>query len=321
MKWRMRRWKKTDRKGWRRMAKLQTPAMEKRARRNARHGNKPRVSTPGREAWKRLRRNKLAMIGMSILIVLILCAILAPAIIPYEYDYQDYEAFLQGPSAEHWFGTDNFGRDIFSRCIYGTRYSLPIGIISILISSIVGGTFGAIAAYYGGKADMLIMRFMDIYQSIPNMLLAIAISAAIGASLRNLIIAIALGTLPVYARVVRGALLTVKQKEYIEASRAIGATTKRQIILHMLPNCFGPIIVQMTFSVAAAILTASSLSFLGLGISAPAPEWGSMLNAGKQFLQTYPHMLIFPGLMIAVTVLSLNLFGDGLRDALDPKLK
>lgn len=303
------------------MAKMQTPAMAKRARRNAKRGSRTRASTPGREAWKRLRRNKLAMVGMGILILLILCAIFAPVIIPYEFDYQDYEAFLQGPSAQHWFGTDNFGRDIFSRCIYGTRYSLPIGIISILISSVIGGTLGAIAAYYGGKADMLIMRFMDIYQSIPNMLLAIAIAAAIGASLRNLIIAIALGTLPVYARVVRGSLLTVKQKEYIEASRAIGATTKRQIIMHMLPNCLGPIIVQMTFSVAAAILTASSLSFLGLGISASAPEWGSMLNAGKQFLQTYPHMLIFPGLMIAITVLSLNLFGDGLRDALDPKLK
>lgn len=251
------------------MAKMQTPAMAKRARRNAKRGSRTRASTPGWEAWKRLRRNKLAMVGMGILILLILCAIFAPVIIPYEFDYQDYEAFLQGPSAQHWFGTDNFGRDIFSRCIYGTRYSLPIGIISILISSVIGGTLGAIAAYYGGKADMLIMRFMDIYQSIPNMLLAIAIAAAIGASLRNLIIAIALGTLPVYARVVRGSLLTVKQKEYIEASRAIGATTKRQIIMHMLPNCLGPIIVQMTFSVAAAILTASSLSFLGLGISAP----------------------------------------------------
>lgn len=303
------------------MAKLRTPAIEKQERRNAKRGDKPRAATPTQEAWKRLRRNRLAMLGMIILILLVACAILAPFITPYDYAESDYNAVLQGPTVQHLFGTDNFGRDIFSRCIYGTRYSLPIGIISILISSLVGGTLGAIAAYYGGRADMLIMRFMDIYQSIPNMLLAIAISAALGASLRNLIIAIALGTLPVYARVVRSALLTVKQKEYIEASRAIGAATRRQIIIHMLPNCFGPIIVQMTFSVAAAILTASSLSFLGLGISPPDPEWGSMLSAGKQFFQTAPHMLIFPGVMIAITVLSLNLFGDGLRDALDPKLK
>ena len=303
------------------MAKMSTPAMERIARKNARNGGKMKASTPGREAWKRLRRNKLAMAGMIILIILILCAIFAPVIAPFEYDYQDYSAVFQKPSAAHLFGTDNFGRDIFSRCIYGTRYSLPIGICSVMISLVVGGTLGAIAAYYGGKADMLIMRFMDIYQSIPNMLLAIAVAAAIGASLRNLIIAIALGSIPIYARVVRGALLTVKQKEFIESSRAIGAGTSRQILRHMIPNCLGPIIVQMTFSVAAAILTASSLSFLGLGISAPAPEWGSMLNTGKQFLQTFPHMLVFPGMMIAITVLALNLFGDGLRDALDPKLK
>ncbi len=303
------------------MAKMQTPAMEKLAKKNARLGDKVKTSTPAREAWKRLRRNKLAMTGLIVIIILIICAIFAPFIAPYSFEYQDHSAVFQTPNGVHIFGTDNFGRDIFSRCIYGTRYSLPIGICSVLISSVIGGTLGALAAYYGGKADMIIMRFMDIYQSIPNMLLAIAVAAAIGASLRNLIIAIAMGSIPIYARVVRGALLTVKQKEYIESSRAIGAGTRRQILSHMIPNCLGPIIVQMTFSVAAAILTASSLSFLGLGISAPAPEWGSMLNAGKQFLQTYPHMLIFPGMMIAITVLALNLFGDGLRDALDPKLK
>lgn len=303
------------------MSKLNTPAMQKLEKKKSRSGGAVKVSTPSREAWKRLCKNKLAMVGMVVLIILILCAIFAPFIAPCDYAYQDHSAIFQTPNAQHIFGTDNFGRDIFSRCIYGTRYSLPIGLCSVFISSIIGGTLGAIAAYYGGKADMLIMRFMDIYQSIPNMLLAIAIAAAIGASMRNLIIAIAMGSVPIYARVIRGALLTVKQKEYIEASRAIGANTTRQIIKHMIPNCLGPIIVQMTFGVAASILTASSLSFLGLGISAPAPEWGSMLNAGKQFLQIYPHMLIFPGMMIAVTVLALNLFGDGLRDALDPKLK
>lgn len=303
------------------MAKLHTHAMRKLERRRERQGGKPRASTPGYEAWKRLRRNRMAMIGMAIVILLVLCAIFAPLIAPYDFEYQDYEAFLQFPTAKHIMGTDNFGRDIFSRVVYGTRISIPIGLICVSISSIVGGTFGALAAFYGGKIENLIMRFMDIYQSIPSMLLAIAIAAALGTGMRNLILAIALGTIPLYARIVRSAILTVKRKDYVLSARAIGSGTGRLIIKHMLPNCVGPIIVQMTFSVAAGILTAASLSYIGLGIAPPTPEWGSMLNAGKQYLQTYPHMLIFPGLMIMITVLALNLFGDGLRDALDPRLK
>lgn len=303
------------------MAKMHTPAMEKLAKKYARNKNKQKASSLGQEAWKRLKRNRMAVIGMVILAILILCAIFAPLIAPYGYEESDQSTFLQGPSLEHLMGTDNFGRDIFSRVIYGARVSIPIGLICVCISSIVGGTFGAVAAFYGGKLENLIMRFMDIYQSIPSMLLAIAIAGALGSGMRNLIIAIALGTIPLYARVVRGAILTVKRKDYVQAARAIGANTARMIIRHMLPNCVGPIIVQMTFSVAAGILTAASLSYIGLGIAPPTPEWGAMLNAGKQYLQTYPHMLIFPGLMIMITVLALNLFGDGLRDALDPRLK
>ena len=304
------------------MSKIVTPAMVKREqKRQRRMKGKERLSTPAHEAWKRLRRNRMAMVGMVILIILILCAIFAPLIIPYSVSEQDYEAILQGPSWKHLFGTDNFGRDIFSRVIYGSRISLPIGLICVCISSVVGGTFGALASFYGGRADNIIMRFMDIYQSIPAMLLAIAIAAALGSGMGNLILAIALGTIPLYARVVRANIMTVKRRGFVESSKAIGANTRRQIIIHMLPNCLGPIIVQMTFSVAAGILTAASLSYIGLGISPPTPEWGAMLNAGKEFLQTFPHMLIFPGLMIMITVLALNLFGDGLRDALDPRLK
>lgn len=303
------------------MAKMQTPAMARLARKNRRRKQEAGVSSLGYEAWKRLKRNRMAMIGMVIILLLIACAIFAPLIAPYDYEYQDYNAILQPPSGTHLMGTDNFGRDIFSRVVYGTRISIPIGLICVCISSTVGGAFGALAAFYGGKTENIIMRFMDIYQSIPSMLLAIAIAAALGSGMRNLIFAIALGTIPLYARVVRGAILTVKRKDYVQAARAIGASTGRLIIKHMLPNCIGPIIVQMTFSVAAGILTAASLSYIGLGIAPPTPEWGAMLNAGKQYLQTYPHMLIFPGLMIMITVLALNLFGDGLRDALDPRLK
>lgn len=303
------------------MAKLKTPAMERLERKRARRGGKVHKSTPGYEAWKRLKRNRLAMVGMVILILLLLTAILAPLLAPYHYDERNYDAVLMGPSAEHLMGTDNFGRDIFSRVIYGTRISIPIGFLCTILSVVVGGAFGAVAAYYGGRTDNLIMRCVDIVMSIPHMLLAIAIAAALGNGVRNLILAISLGTMPLYARVVRSCILTVKDKDYIESSRAIGANTGRLILKHMLPNCVGPIIVQATFSVAAGILTIASLSYVGLGITPPTPEWGSMLSAGKQFLQTYPHMLIFPGLMIAITVLALNLFGDGLRDALDPRLK
>ncbi len=303
------------------MAKMRTPAMEALERKNARHGGKPRKSTPGYEAWKRLRRNRLAMVGMVTLIILILMAVFAPVVAPYAYDEPNYDAVLCGPSAQHLMGTDNFGRDIFSRVVYGARISIPVGFLCTILSVVAGGTVGAVAAYYGGRVDNLIMRCVDIVMSIPHMLLAIAIAAALGNGVRNLILAISLGTMPLYARVVRSCILTVKEKDYIESSRAIGANTGRLILKHMLPNCLGPIIVQATFSVAAGILTIASLSYVGLGITPPTPEWGSMLSAGKQFLQTNPHMLIFPGLMIAITVLALNLFGDGLRDALDPRLK
>ncbi|HHU06657.1 MAG TPA: ABC transporter permease [Clostridiales bacterium] len=303
------------------MAKLYTPAMAKIEKKRAKRKGKVRPSTPGREAWKRLRRNRLAIAGMIILIALILVAFFADFIAPYGIDEQMLKERNQTPSSKHLMGTDNYGRDIFSRIIYGTRISLPIGFICVIIAFAFGGTLGAIAAYYGGKVDNVIMRIMDIFQSIPPMLMAIAIAASLGNGVVNLVFAISISTMPARSRIVRAAILTVKRNDYIESARAIGANSSRLLIKYMLPNAIGPILTSFTFSVATAILTVSSLSYIGLGITAPTPEWGSMLSAGKELMRQAPHVLIFPGLMIMITVLALNLFGDGLRDALDPRLK
>lgn len=305
------------------MAKLITPEMEKINRKLAKksrgRGYKP--ASPGREAWIRLKRNRLAVVGMVILVLLVLVAVFANFIAPYGIDDQDYTNVLSRPSLQHPFGTDQYGRDIFSRVVYGTRISFPIGIICVFLAYAVGGFFGAIAAFYGGKADMIIMRIMDIFQSIPPMLMAIAIAASLGTGAVNLVVAISISTMPARARIVRSAVLSVKNNDYIESARAIGADSRRQLLKYMLPNALGPILTNITFSIATAILTVSSMSYLGLGIAAPTPEWGSMLSAGRQLLRTAPHVLIFPGVAIMITVLALNLFGDGLRDALDPRLK
>ena len=304
------------------MAKLVTPEMEKinrKLKKKSGRGYKP--ASPGREAWIRLKRNKLAVVGMIILVLLVLVAIFANFIAPYGIDDQDYTNVLSKPTLQHPFGTDQYGRDIFTRVVYGTRISFPIGIICVFLAYAIGGFFGAIAAFYGGKADMIIMRIMDIFQSIPPMLMAIAIAASLGTGAVNLVVAISISTMPARARIVRSAVLSVKNNDYIESARAIGAGSRRQLLKYMLPNALGPILTNITFSIATAILTVSSMSYLGLGIAAPTPEWGSMLSAGRQLLRTAPHVLIFPGVAIMITVLALNLFGDGLRDALDPRLK
>ncbi len=304
------------------MAKLVTPEMEKinrKLKKKSGRGNKP--ASPGREAWIRLKRNKLAVVGMVILVLLVLIAVFANFIAPYGIDDQDYTNVLSRPSLEHPFGTDQYGRDIFSRVIYGTRISFPIGIICVFLAYAIGGFFGAIAAFYGEKADMVIMRIMDIFQSIPPMLMAIAIAASLGTGAVNLVVAISVSTMPARARIVRSAVLSVKNNDYIESARAIGASSRRQLLKYMLPNALGPILTNITFSIATAILTVSSMSYLGLGIAAPTPEWGSMLSAGRTLMRTAPHVLVFPGVAIMITVLALNLFGDGLRDALDPRLK
>jgi len=295
--------------------------MAKIEKKRARRKGKTKQSTPWREAWKRLKRNRLAIAGMVILILLILVAIFADFIAPYGIDDQMLKERNLPPSSKYIMGTDNYGRDIFSRVVYGTRISLPIGFICVIIAYAIGGTLGAIAAYYGGKVDNIIMRIMDIFQSIPPMLMAIAIAASLGNGVVNLVLAISISTMPARSRIVRAAILTVKRNDYIESARAIGASSTRLLVKYMLPNSIGPILTSVTFSVATAILTISSLSYIGLGITAPTSEWGSMLSAGKELMRQAPHVLIFPGLMIMITVLALNLFGDGLRDALDPRLK
>lgn len=275
------------------------------------------------EIWRRMRRNKLAMVGLVIVCLLILVALFANQIADYETMVikQNVAIRLQGPSAEHWCGTDEFGRDIFARLVHGARISLLVGVIAVTIALATGGTLGAIAGYFGGVIDNVIMRVMDIFLSIPILLLAIMIVTALGSSMMNLMIAIGLASMPTFARVVRASVLSVKDQEYVEAARAIGAKTGHIILRHIMPNCLSPIIVQATLRVATAILSTASLSFIGLGMQPPAPEWGAMLASGRSFIRDAPHIVIIPGLLIMVTILALNLLGDGLRDALDPKLK
>lgn len=273
------------------------------------------------DAWHRLKKNKSAMFSLIILVVMIICAIFADYIAPYPYDLQDYDHTFEFPGKQHLLGTDNFGRDILSRIIYGSRVSLLVGFSSIIVAIIFGGLLGAVSGYYGGKMDNILMRAMDILMAIPGMLLAISLAAALKPGLVNLVIAIAISDIPGYARVVRASVLTIKDQEYIEAAQCIGASDSRIILKHILPNCLAPIIVQATLGMAGAILSASALSFLGLGIQPPTPEWGSMLSSARQYIRTYWHMTTFPGVAIMITIFALNVLGDGLRDALDPRLK
>ncbi|SMP67437.1 ABC transporter permease [Anoxynatronum buryatiense] len=273
------------------------------------------------EVWRRLKQNKAAMVGLFIITILILSAIFAPWIAPYHYDDQDLLRTFQSPSREHLLGTDNFGRDILSRIIYGSRISLMVGFIAVSISLIVGGFLGAVAGYYGGRLDNIIMRGIDILMAIPSILLAISIVASLGPGLRNVMIAVGIATIPTYARIVRASVITIKDQEFIEAARAVGANDMRIISKHIMPNSLAPLIVQGTLGVANAILSAAGLSFIGLGFQPPTPEWGAMLSQGRQYIRDYWHMTTFPGLAIMTTIFGLNLLGDGLRDALDPRLK
>ena len=275
------------------------------------------------EIWRRLRKNKMAMLGLVILVMLALTAIFADVIADYDTKViaQDIKNRLQGPSMEHWCGTDEFGRDIFARLVHGSRVSLVVGLISVSISLLMGGALGAIAGYYGGRVDNVIMRIMDIFLAVPSILLAMTIVAALGTSLVNVMLAIGVSGVPGYARIVRASVMSIKDQEFVEASRAIGAKSPTTIFREILPNCLAPIIVQATLSVAGAILSTASLSFIGLGVQPPSPEWGAMLSGGRNYLRDALHLTLFPGLAIVITILALNLLGDGLRDALDPRLK
>ena len=274
-----------------------------------------------KEVWRRFCRNKQAMIGLAMLLLLIFAAVFANVIAPYDPVEQNLLIRLQGPSAAHWFGTDELGRDIFSRILYGARISLTVGLIAVSISCVAGCALGAIAGYYGGILDTVIMRISDIMMAIPSILLNISIVAALGTGLQNVMIAIGISSVPAYCRIMRASLLSLKNQEFVDASRVAGSTDFYIIMHHIIPNSLAPLIVQATLKIGGAILSCASMSFIGLGIVPPTPELGAMLSTGRDFLRDAPHLTAFPGLAIMFAVFSMNLIGDGLRDALDPKLK
>lgn len=282
-------------------------------------------SNPRVEAFKtfskRLLKNKAAVVGGLIILFIIIVGIIGPLFMKTDPNAQDLINKLQPPSKEHWFGTDNFGRDIFTRIIFGTQLTLKVGFLSVFIGGVAGVVLGIVAGYYGGMVDTITMRIMDVLLAFPGILLALAIVSVLGGSLTNVIIAVGIFSVPAFARIVRGSTLQVKKLEYIDAVKALGASDGRIIFLHILPNIMSPIIVQATMRIATAILTASGLAFLGLGAQPPAPEWGAMLNDGRTYMHNASHMVMFPGMMIIIVVLAFNIFGDGLRDALDPKMK
>lgn len=273
-----------------------------------------------KEVWRRLKKNKIAIVSLAFILLMCVFALFPNMVTKYGFDVQDMSKAFTAPGKEFPLGTDSFGRCILSRLIHGTRISLSIGFIVVSISLLVGGIFGVVSAYYK-KADNIIMRFMDLFMAIPSTLLAIVIAATLGPSMINLMIAVGVGSVPKYARVVRSACLTVKNLEFIEAAQCVGADDKRIIFRHILPNALSPIIVQCTMNIADAIITAAGLSFIGLGVQPPTPEWGTMLSGARQYIRAYPYMVTGPAVAIMLLALSFNILGDGLRDALDPKLK
>ena len=274
-----------------------------------------------RMTFRRLRRSHTAIFGMSIAVLVVLIAALADVIAPYGYAEMHPEDMLQAPSSKYLLGTDQMGRDMLSRVIYGSRISLYVGVVSTLCGGLVGVLLGMVAAYYGGTIDQALMRLIDIWVAFPNFLLALVISVILGPSVTNVVIALAIVRVPTQARVVRGTALSVKENDYVQAARAVGAQDARLLLRHILPNCMAPIIVLSTLEVATAIIVEAALSFLGLGTQPPTPSWGWDLRANVVFIEDNPWIAIFPGLAIFFTVLGFNMFGDGLRDALDPRLK
>ena len=273
------------------------------------------------EVWRRFRRSKSAMIGLAMISLLVICAIFAPLIATYDPIEQNWMNRFALPSNAHWFGSDELGRDILSRIIYGARISVTVGLISVGLSMLGGITLGAIAGYYGGKTEVIIMRIMDVFMAVPSILLNISIVAALGSSLTNVMIAIGISNIPSTCRMMRASIVSLKQQEFVEASIAAGAKDSYIILDHIIPNCLAPLIVQATLRMGGAILSCASMSFIGLGITPPTPEWGAMLSTGRDYIRDYPHLCTFPGLAIMFAVFGMNFLGDGLRDALDPKLK
>ncbi|MFT4416700.1 ABC transporter permease [Fredinandcohnia humi] len=282
---------------------------------------KDEVISPWKEAWRSFRKNKLALVGTTIVLFFVFLAVFAPVIAPAGIDDKALVNRLKPPSSENWLGTDDFGRDILSRIIYGARISLWVGLLSVLGSAVVGSFLGILAGYYGRWIDTLISRVFDIMLAFPSILLAIAVVAVLGPSLQNALIAIAIINVPNFGRLIRSRVLSVKEEEYITAAKAVGMKDSRILLHHILPNSMAPIIVQGSLAIATAIIEAAALGFLGMGAQPPNPEWGKMLADSKQYLIQAPWTMIFPGLAVMLTVLGFNLMGDGLRDALDPKMK
>jgi peptide/nickel transport system permease protein len=279
--------------------------------------------SPIGEVFYRLKRNKGAILGATVILVLMLLAIFADVIYDYDTDIvgqNPKERFIH-PCWEHPFGTDNLGRDQLARIIYGTRASLPVGFVAVLVALALGMVTGAFAGFFGGKVENVIMRVMDVFSAVPNTLLAIALVAVMGTSTFSLMVALGVASMPGFARITRAAVLSVRNQEYVESARAIGCTSPEIIFQHIIPNCLSPIIVQCTLRMGSAIISASSLSYLGLGVPAPMPEWGSLLSAGRNYIRDHSYLTMFPGLAIMITVIAFNLLGDGLRDSMDPKLK
>ncbi len=271
---------------------------------------------------RRFRRNKTAMAALILLLLIILVAICADWIVGYDKAITtNISERYQAPSKEHWMGTDTFGRDVFARIVHGSRISLIVGVVTTAASILMACLFGAVAGYYGGRVDNIIMRFMDVMISIPSILLTLCIVAILGSNVRNLMIALVIGQIPGFTRIIRSVILNLKGSDYIEAAKSYGASNAQIILRHILPNAMGPIIVQATMSVSNSIIAAASLSFIGLGCQPPTPEWGIMLSEAKDQMRKYAYLAIFPGASIAFTALCFNLMGDGIRDALDPRLK
>lgn len=286
------------------------------------HSQDVRERSKAEEIWRQFRRNKGAMIGVGYLLLLFIVALTIELWLPKEKVIGiNVMEQLSPPSWKHLFGTDEMGRDLFWRVVYASRYSLAIGFSAVMIATLIGIPLGAVAGYYGGRLENLIMRVTDIFSAIPSVMMAIVIVAILGTGVPNLLLAIGVTAVPGFVRIARASVLTIKNEEYVEAARALGKRNAYIIGAHILPNCLSPIIVQITLRVASAIISASSLSYLGLGIKPPMPEWGALLNAGQAYIRNQSYITIFPGLAIMLTVLAFNLVGDGLRDAMDPKLK
>ena len=273
------------------------------------------------EIWRRLKKNKAAVVSMFVILFVVLVAIFADFLAPYPYDQQDYTKSFAPPSWDNLLGCDKLGRDLFSRIVYGSRQSLQLGVVAVAIASSIGIVIGAIAGYYGGWTDTLIMRALDIYQSIPMFLLCVTLAAVLGPSLRNAIIAIGISMMPGPARLMRASILTVREAEFIDAAKAVNVGNGRIIRKHIIPNAIAPMIVNITMSIGNSVLSGAGLSFIGLGAQPPIPEWGALINDARNIIRDHGSLALYPGICIMITVLAFNLLGDGLRDALDPRLK